>query len=295
MINDDGLLAGFDGSPAGFAAVRWSAEEARLRAVPLTICQPCAPVSEDLAQPPGPGQPAGHARDSLAEAIDLALRWAPGLTVRDFTQSGSATDVILRVADHFALLVVAAGDWGVPPHGIASLSAHVAARTHVPVIAVRGDGIWNGERIIVGIDDSAAAEAAARFAFEEAALRRVPLVAMMSCWVPPVPIPDDNDEGTLHQRHGHHRTYAQQMTRIAEERVRYVLGMWQSEFPGVPATPELVTGAPHKVLCEAACTAGLTVVGSRGLGPVRRTLLGSVSHFVMEHAPCPVAVVRPAS
>jgi nucleotide-binding universal stress UspA family protein len=38
--------------------------------------------------------------------------------------------------------------------------------------------------------------------------------------------------------------------------------------------------------------AGLIVVGSRGLGGIRRTLIGSVSDSVVRHAHCPVLVVR---
>ena len=38
--------------------------------------------------------------------------------------------------------------------------------------------------------------------------------------------------------------------------------------------------------------AGLIVVGSRGLGGMRRTLMGSVSDSVVRHAHCPVLVVR---
>jgi hypothetical protein len=37
---------------------------------------------------------------------------------------------------------------------------------------------------------------------------------------------------------------------------------------------------------------GLVVVGSRGLGRIRRTLAGSVSESVFRHANCPVMVVR---
>ena len=37
---------------------------------------------------------------------------------------------------------------------------------------------------------------------------------------------------------------------------------------------------------------GMIVLGSRGLGAVRRTLMGSVSDSVVRHAHCPVFVVR---
>ncbi len=38
--------------------------------------------------------------------------------------------------------------------------------------------------------------------------------------------------------------------------------------------------------------AGLIVMGSRGLGGIRRALMGSVSDSVVRHAHCPVMVVR---
>ena len=38
--------------------------------------------------------------------------------------------------------------------------------------------------------------------------------------------------------------------------------------------------------------AGLIVLGSRGLGGIRRALMGSVSDSVVRHAHCPVMVVR---
>jgi nucleotide-binding universal stress UspA family protein len=36
----------------------------------------------------------------------------------------------------------------------------------------------------------------------------------------------------------------------------------------------------------------MIVIGSRGLGPVKRKLMGSVSESVVRHAHCPVLVAR---
>jgi nucleotide-binding universal stress UspA family protein len=56
-------------------------------------------------------------------------------------------------------------------------------------------------------------------------------------------------------------------------------------------------GDPGTVLCERADALGVdvVVVGSRGRGAIRRALLGSVSTYVVQNAPCPVLVVRAGS
>jgi nucleotide-binding universal stress UspA family protein len=53
-------------------------------------------------------------------------------------------------------------------------------------------------------------------------------------------------------------------------------------------------GSPVHVLIEAATefAADMIVVGSRGRGPAASALLGSVSAGLVDHAPCPVLVVR---
>jgi nucleotide-binding universal stress UspA family protein len=58
--------------------------------------------------------------------------------------------------------------------------------------------------------------------------------------------------------------------------------------------PHLLRGAPVDAildLCEE-LRPGLLVMGSRGVGPVGRLLVGSVSEGVVHHARCPVLVVR---
>ena len=44
--------------------------------------------------------------------------------------------------------------------------------------------------------------------------------------------------------------------------------------------------------CEEQGGFGLIVMGSRGLGPIKRRLIGSVSESVVRHAQCPVLVAR---
>jgi nucleotide-binding universal stress UspA family protein len=67
--------------------------------------------------------------------------------------------------------------------------------------------------------------------------------------------------------------------------------------PGTSDVPVQVTaaeGAPAHQLVRRASGARLLVVGSRGRGGVRSTLLGSVALHCAASAPCPVVVVHPA-
>mmetsp|Transcript_30702 Transcript_30702/g.70775 ORF Transcript_30702/g.70775 Transcript_30702/m.70775 type:complete len:99 (+) Transcript_30702:229-525(+) len=65
---------------------------------------------------------------------------------------------------------------------------------------------------------------------------------------------------------------------------------------GVEHEVILVRGDPREALLEACLhhNVNLLVVGSRGLGTVRRALLGSVSTHMVHHAHCPVLVVPTA-
>jgi nucleotide-binding universal stress UspA family protein len=60
------------------------------------------------------------------------------------------------------------------------------------------------------------------------------------------------------------------------------------------AKARVIEGDPGAVICHLAADErfDLIVLGSHGSGIVKRALLGSVSHHVLHHAPCPVLVVR---
>ncbi|NLV54082.1 MAG: universal stress protein [Acidimicrobiales bacterium] len=53
-----------------------------------------------------------------------------------------------------------------------------------------------------------------------------------------------------------------------------------------------VNDLPARALLEAGADADLLVVGARGLGRLKGTVLGSVSQQVVDHAPVPVAIIR---
>lgn len=86
--------------------------------------------------------------------------------------------------------------------------------------------------------------------------------------------------------------------KVAEAGMRQALATTASAVRGSKRPPrkidELVeTGDAGRLLCRLASElhTDVIVVGSRGLGAVKRVLLGSVSSYVVHNAPCPVLVV----
>jgi nucleotide-binding universal stress UspA family protein len=63
---------------------------------------------------------------------------------------------------------------------------------------------------------------------------------------------------------------------------------------GVPTDFLQITGSPGHLLCDAAQSweADLMLVGRRGHVGVQEFLLGSVSNYVLHHAPCSVLVIN---
>lgn len=137
-------------------------------------------------------------------------------------------------------------------------------------------------RIVVGVDGSQPSLEALRWAARQAALTGANLEAVIA-WEPPSVYgwialpgrPEDFD-------------FQEPAVRTLEAAVNAALPPEQAD--GITRT--VVTGNPAQAVLDRAEGADLVVVGARGHGTFRATLLGSVSHTVTAHAPCPVVVVR---
>lgn len=131
--------------------------------------------------------------------------------------------------------------------------------------------------VVVGFDGSPGSRQALEWAAEEAELRRTRLVVLHAdLWSPDalaVPVfggEDAYEEGVL------------------EEGVQWV----SSTHPAVEVVGRRVPPPAGESLVASSADALLLVVGSRGLGPLQQMVVGSISRHCVDHAHCPVVVVR---
>ena len=123
--------------------------------------------------------------------------------------------------------------------------------------------------IVVGVDGSEGARAALAWAIEQASARRGVRVVALSAWMS---YPTDLGDATRAE-------FASIVAEVSPDR------------DGVEIVEHVVRGSAISVLLDEARHAHLLVVGSRGLGGFKGLLLGSVSHQLVTHAPCPTVVV----
>ncbi|WP_103382776.1 universal stress protein [Pseudonocardia dioxanivorans] len=281
------VVVGIDGSESSLAATRWAAAEAERRNARLRLV---AAVGWTTFRPVGlPALGQEYQRQKIeraaAEHLDaaaaVARKAAPGAQVERDVRGGEPPVVLRDESTRAALVVLGTrGRGGFTGLMLGSVAIAVAAHAECPVVVVRGAPASAGP-VVVGVDSSAANDQAVGFAFEEAARRDVPLVAVHA-WSQGVldPFLEPLVDWPAEQ--------------AAEEKaLQEQLAVWVRKYPGVTATPVVVVDGAARELVARSTNAGLLVVGSRGHGPVGGAVLGSVSQAVLQHATCPVAVVRP--
>ncbi|TYK52446.1 universal stress protein [Actinomadura decatromicini] len=277
------ILAGADGSTSSDHAIGWAADEAARTATTLRILHVVETATLD-----GPG----HTTDGISEALvksgnqilddarALALHRRPALTIETMLVHDRTVAAGLRqYADEATAVVVGhRGRGGFTGLLLGSTSLRLAGHYPGPVIVVRdpSDGRdASADEVVVGLDLAEDPAPALDHAFAAAAVRGAPLRAVHAWRPPPLAIEARVEWPILADSLRGHLTTT--------------LAPWRARYPDVKVVKDVIAGHPTEALAAASASAALLVVGSRG----RSIPLGSVSHGVIHHAHCPVAVVRP--
>lgn len=289
--SDGPVVVGYDESDDARLALGFAARQAAGRGVRLRIVTAYTLVVSDLGL--GTGVPwdeevidsiAELANREVAQAAEVVRGSNPGLDVDTIAEPGPAAAVILEHARDASLVVVGSrGRSGLRGMLLGGTSRQVATHCKAPTIVVR-DPDPAGDSVVVGVDGSPDSVRALAFAFDYASRAGLRLVAVHTWDVPPigaitgVPSPEPPEMV---------RTIANNEARAALQE----LAGFGDRYPDVPVEHRILRGSPVKTLVSESAGAALVVIGSRGRGGFTGLVLGSVSHGVLHHATCNVAVV----
>lgn len=283
------VVCGVDASPAGTAALQWALREAVSLGVPLHAVRAWrfeAYVAETYMYAASTGDPTEAAAAQLEadELLKAVSERVPGADTVECTATavfGPPARVLVERSRDAAVLVV-----GTRAHGalsravLGSVSSAVLHHASGPVALVpepRTAGAA-APRVLVGVDHSPEALKALAVAVEQAVRRDATLVPVY------VHQPLEVPRGGAHPAD----------LALLEHSERHQLeAAATGTAAGVPHVDALVlVGNPAVELLAAARPQDLLVLGSRGRGGFAGLLLGSTSTQVVQHAPCPVLVVR---
>ncbi|RZU31230.1 universal stress protein [Blastococcus saxobsidens] len=281
-------------APTG-RAVEWAAAEAAAQGCPLHVVHTFRlprglglsgmfPGTVDLHEIEVAGARA------LETAVARARSVHPHLEITAHLAPGSVAPALLRLGRDARLLVLGSrGDrrsWGGPGWLTGSLAARLSASARCPVAVVRpGVGAPCAVRphVVVGVDGTPRCDAAVGFAFRAAQQRGLGVTAVHA-WAPDRPADLEAVTAPLIT------------TEVgAHDLLHRSLARWRREYPDVPVVPEVVRRDPTSALLDEARGAALVVVGTRGRGPARGAVFGSVSRAVVDGVPGAVAVVPAAA
>jgi nucleotide-binding universal stress UspA family protein len=195
-----------------------------------------------------------------------------------------AAEEVVRLAEEIGAGLVAMGSRGkgrMRRLAMGSVSDSVVRHAHCPVTVVRWKPVVFPAKILLATDGSEEATLAAQTAVDLARRTDSELHAVT------VTAQNPYYSGGPTEQVERTRQVAQ---KVLDEQTQKV-----EEAGASVAKAHLRVGAVDEEIVLLAEEEGtdLIVVGSRGLGGVRRALLGSVSDSVVRHAHCPVMVVRP--
>ena len=286
-MNNSLIAVGVDGSQSALDAVRWAAEEARVRGTSLRLVHACDVPSGYPDGFVGHGQLrdalAAQGQDALAQAEKAVEEAAPGLRVETVMHMAGVVPALVEESGTAAQLVLGTrGLGGFTGLLVGSTAVELASRSRCPLVVVRGTATATGP-VVVGIDGTEASAAAVAHAFDAASVYGTGLVAVHTWTDLLVETAFAGGAAALD---------FSPLAQTAEAELGERLAGWHERYPDVAVTRFVERERPSAALLRHAENARLVVVGTRGRGGFRGLLLGSTSQHLLHHAPCPVAVVR---
>ncbi len=139
--------------------------------------------------------------------------------------------------------------------------------------------------VLVGVDGSRSAARALMWAVDQAGAEGRALTLVHA--VPPLAA------AWLDPAGADHRVGVDPEATAGHEVLRLAHRAATERAPGLAVREVLRVADPRDLLLSMSAQAALVVLGSRGRGPVRSLLLGSVGAALSRHAECPVVVHRP--
>ncbi len=283
------VVAGVDGSDSALVAARWAAAEAARRRTALHLVTAFVDDPDHVVGIPALGErlreeQRAAARRGLAAALAAARDAVPDVRVEEELRVGFPIGVLAERARGAQLLVLGSrGLGGLAGLVVGSVAVGLAAQAACPVVVVRGEHreARTDRPVVVGVDATPSSEAAIAFAYEAAAARGAPLIALRT-WLATEYAPG------LQPVVDWEAIVAEEEAVLAER-----LAGWGAKYPDVRVRRIVGRDGAARGLVDLSADAQLVVVGTRGHGALAGLLLGSVSHAVLHRSHCPVAVVRP--
>jgi nucleotide-binding universal stress UspA family protein len=281
----DSIVVGVDGSAVGNLALDWAAAQASVRRLPIHLVHAFTPDLPSFEFGAGLSVEAIRegGRRLLALARDRVHRVDPGLQVTGVCTSGYAAAALIRASRHAEFVVIGAhGNGAFSTAALGSVAMQVTTHAYCPAVVVKHSDASHQPygRVVVGVDGSAHSLQALAYAFGQAATRSAELL-VIHAWEA-----RGQDDPTLGSSDW------PEYERAQHARVERALTHQERHYPHVKVVQQVRRGRAVPTLVDAARSADLAVVGSRGLGGFPGLRIGSVCHGVLNRAPCPVVVTR---
>ena len=276
------IVCGVEDVPTSDDALIWAARTAVQRGWTLELVTATGfPLTAmDLLYDDAVAQGATTLLEKAADRVRTAV---PGVEVRVDVDRRIAALALVERSREADLLVVGSHRLSAVERVFSgSLSYQIAAGAHCPVVVVPHLPGEEASGVVVGADGSADAVEAIALAAAEADRTGQPL-HVVHAWQEPTTFAaaDVFPLGIFEQ------VEQEESLVLAES----VAGLAET-YPDLVVHSHLLREQAATALLQIAAGARLIVVGSRGRHGVARLLLGSVSHTVVLHAPCPVMVAR---